>query len=342
MYVILSIVVISIYLFLFIFILSALWKQAAIKAAPQDASEPVNALPGRGCVRITVADTGAGLSAHQLGALGGEQHVQVAASGKQADNGGCLGLWISRKIVELHHGTMTVTSEGLGCGTVVTVEIPVFKSETVKFSPARGLLHGNLYGQNNFALNMSSDLISYNLRNKRADQRNDTDSNSLAGASIVKSSPRATGDKDILAPADLSCAESVAHASLGSDASSNTVIARARCNSKAHRQIAPFPLETPQTAQARHSEAPAAVVMDPSEERKVTNILLVDDVASTRKIVRRILTKAGYECKEAENGEECLSMVTSDASFDLILMDYEMPVMNGEIDVFCYFCMHAP
>jgi CheY-like chemotaxis protein len=49
--------------------------------------------------------------------------------------------------------------------------------------------------------------------------------------------------------------------------------------------------------------------------------------------VNRMLTRAGYTCEEAENGEECLAMVTNDASFDLILMDYEMPILNGEFDV---------
>jgi CheY-like chemotaxis protein len=59
-------------------------------------------------------------------------------------------------------------------------------------------------------------------------------------------------------------------------------------------------------------------------------VLVVDDVPSCRKIVSRLLRSKGFICNEAENGEVCVNMVLSgDEHYDLIVLDYEMPVMNG-------------
>jgi CheY-like chemotaxis protein len=63
-------------------------------------------------------------------------------------------------------------------------------------------------------------------------------------------------------------------------------------------------------------------------------ILIVDDTATNRKIVRRILRSDGFtDVDEAKDGQECVEMVSSrppsEPWYDLILMDFEMPRMNG-------------
>jgi hypothetical protein len=60
-------------------------------------------------------------------------------------------------------------------------------------------------------------------------------------------------------------------------------------------------------------------------------ILVVDDTASTRKVMCRLLTNCGCETFQARDGQECVDMVSSNlhAPFDLILMDFEMPILNG-------------
>ena len=74
--------------------------------------------------------------------------------------------------------------------------------------------------------------------------------------------------------------------------------------------------------------------------------LLVDDAATNRKILRKLLEHRGHECEEAENGVEGLKMVkdvfrrqvfilatdsakTLDQYYDAIFMDFVMPEMNG-------------
>lgn len=56
--------------------------------------------------------------------------------------------------------------------------------------------------------------------------------------------------------------------------------------------------------------------------------LLVDDSRMIRKIARRIVEGVGYEVSEAENGEEALARCKV-AMPDLILLDWNMPVMSG-------------
>ena len=57
-------------------------------------------------------------------------------------------------------------------------------------------------------------------------------------------------------------------------------------------------------------------------------ILVVDDEADIRDVLKITLEAEGYEVTEAENGEEGLKAVQT-KPFDLVLLDYKMPRMNG-------------
>jgi signal transduction histidine kinase len=57
-------------------------------------------------------------------------------------------------------------------------------------------------------------------------------------------------------------------------------------------------------------------------------ILLAEDNAVNRLFLRRALTQAGHRIEEAENGKEVLEKVRQ-GSFQLILMDIQMPEMDG-------------
>jgi CheY-like chemotaxis protein len=66
---------------------------------------------------------------------------------------------------------------------------------------------------------------------------------------------------------------------------------------------------------------------------KECSVLIVDDVASNRKMVRRILRDKFTFFEEAENGQEAVDKFTQALAagrvFDVIMMDFLMPVMNG-------------
>lgn len=57
-------------------------------------------------------------------------------------------------------------------------------------------------------------------------------------------------------------------------------------------------------------------------------VLLVDDNATNRLIVRTLLTGLGAQVTEAENGRVALDALVA-GPFDIVLMDVQMPVMDG-------------
>jgi len=57
--------------------------------------------------------------------------------------------------------------------------------------------------------------------------------------------------------------------------------------------------------------------------------LLVDDSRSVRLICRRVISSLGFETLEAENGAAALEAVRNQPDIDLILLDWNMPVMDG-------------
>jgi len=57
--------------------------------------------------------------------------------------------------------------------------------------------------------------------------------------------------------------------------------------------------------------------------------LIVDDSRSIRSYVRLLLERQGFECLEAENGQEALAVLKDRGPCDVALIDVNMPVMGG-------------
>ncbi len=73
-------------------------------------------------------------------------------------------------------------------------------------------------------------------------------------------------------------------------------------------------------------EIPAAT---PAEEQAVFHILLVEDNPVSQLVTARLLEKAGHRVTAAGNGREALAVLEAGQAFDVILMDIEMPEMDG-------------
>lgn len=58
-------------------------------------------------------------------------------------------------------------------------------------------------------------------------------------------------------------------------------------------------------------------------------VLIVDDSRFVRDYVRGMLEEKGVECEEAADGYAALERLHSGAHFDLALVDWNMPAMNG-------------
>ena len=65
-----------------------------------------------------------------------------------------------------------------------------------------------------------------------------------------------------------------------------------------------------------------------SKQASVKKILIVEDNLLNQKILKTMLTRAGYECQTADNGQEGVTLYQKN-KFDLIFMDIEMPIMTG-------------
>ena len=57
-------------------------------------------------------------------------------------------------------------------------------------------------------------------------------------------------------------------------------------------------------------------------------LLIVDDIFVNRLLIKEIVKKISTQCFEAENGQQAIEIFKNNP-VDLILMDIEMPVMNG-------------
>ena len=57
-------------------------------------------------------------------------------------------------------------------------------------------------------------------------------------------------------------------------------------------------------------------------------VLLIEDDAAVRRIVRKMLERGRHEVTEAENGRVGLERL-SDSAFDLVITDIVMPEMDG-------------
>ncbi|CAE5966073.1 unnamed protein product [Arabidopsis arenosa] len=66
-----------------------------------------------------------------------------------------------------------------------------------------------------------------------------------------------------------------------------------------------------------------------TEVKKKLNVLIVDDDPSIRRLHEMIIKRIGGISQTAKNGEEAVILHRGGASFDLILMDKEMPERDG-------------
>ena len=61
----------------------------------------------------------------------------------------------------------------------------------------------------------------------------------------------------------------------------------------------------------------------------IKKVLIVDDNENNRLILQRMLQLLGIETDQAKNGFEALSILAGEINYDVIVMDYHMPEMDG-------------
>src|SRR5262249_10337988 len=76
-------------------------------------------------------------------------------------------------------------------------------------------------------------------------------------------------------------------------------------------------------------QAAGMVVPRPVQEPRNRTILVVDDEPECRETIAAALSANGFAVILAEHGEAALRLLDDGAALDLLLVDYDMPGMNG-------------
>lgn len=58
-------------------------------------------------------------------------------------------------------------------------------------------------------------------------------------------------------------------------------------------------------------------------------VLVIDDSPTIRQQVRQVLTQAGFEVVEAADGAEGVALIDSTSEIGMVILDVNMPRMNG-------------
>jgi two-component system CheB/CheR fusion protein len=102
----------------------------AVKFTPESGKIGMRAKKADSEIEIMVWDTGVGIAPENMKKIF-EGFFRVDTPYSRVTEGTGLGLPLSKKLVELHGGKLTVESEGLNCGTSVKFTLPIISKGTV-------------------------------------------------------------------------------------------------------------------------------------------------------------------------------------------------------------------
>jgi CheY-like chemotaxis protein len=77
------------------------------------------------------------------------------------------------------------------------------------------------------------------------------------------------------------------------------------------------------------AEAPPPPRTERDAGSAAPHILVVDDDADSRRLLRAVLEEGGYRVREAPDGPEALEILARDGPFDLVTLDLQMEKMSG-------------
>eukprot|EP00597_Dinobryon_sp_UTEXLB2267_P018401 CAMPEP_0201112880 /NCGR_PEP_ID=MMETSP0812-20130820/77514_1 /ASSEMBLY_ACC=CAM_ASM_000668 /TAXON_ID=98059 /ORGANISM="Dinobryon sp., Strain UTEXLB2267" /LENGTH=717 /DNA_ID=CAMNT_0047376309 /DNA_START=781 /DNA_END=2938 /DNA_ORIENTATION=- len=251
-----------------------------------------------GSLRVEVADSGAGIATKDQNAVFGE-FIQFNRNEQQQGGGSGLGLWISRRIVDMHHGSIGFTSPGKGMGTTFFVELPIYVSEPspINGNPTSSLPSSSTLSANENTLNFRASKYVTSSNDNGLQPSSVADINSVS-ASYRKKSPLRLSSSTFSGIAGLLSGLKVS------------------------------PLLT------EHDDlCPVRVITKP------LRVLIVDDSDLNRKVLRRQIQSESSGIwqnavvKEADDGLTALELMRTEMvageCFDFVLLDFVMLHMHG-------------
>ena len=292
-------------------------------------------------LRFEVRDTGIGIPAEAMDRMF-TAFSQADASTTRLYGGTGLGLAICKRIVELMGGRIGVTSEP-GRGTEFWFEVPLLKvhgdmpAQDASQSGMRVMLLSN---DPRLRMRMSMLLPNWGMRLTAVETTQEALDRLRAAA--TQGAPWAYS----VVVADLSGMRNTAIA-LRRNLEHQAIYGQVRLLCLFGDENVPEELREratmlnrsaqdgdlrvalnapPPVAKAETAEV-AGPVESPSEARKI-RVLLVEDNPVNLMVGQRLLGVLGADCDTANNGEEALLRMSA-SRYDLVLMDCQMPVMDG-------------
>jgi two-component system sensor histidine kinase RpfC len=295
-------------------------------------------------LRFAVRDTGIGmLQADQQRIF--ESFTQVESPGVHKHRGTGLGTTIAKQLVELMGGTIGVESAP-GAGSTFWFDLPFTKQDLapvegpVRFREIRALLVGF---PDHARQALAADLRQWNL------EFSSTESVSIAAARLSEAAALGRPYRIALVYAE-NATTNIARAAAelrAHDGGSLSLILCAPRNAASlwsSRMPAEFasviglPVEKRLLYNALHSvlageEVSAGVISladyyQRKEPTRACHVLVADDDQINRKVIEKQLELAGHYVKLVADGEQALDAL-DEADYDVVILDSQMPIMNG-------------
>ncbi|HCL3574004.1 TPA: two-component system sensor histidine kinase/response regulator SagS [Pseudomonas aeruginosa] len=270
-------------------------------------------------VRISVRDTGIGIAQEALDRI--FQPFTQADAGITRQYGGTgLGLALTRKLCEAMQGELTVEST-VGLGSLFSVGLPLAPvSPPLQPLPLRGRVIAQCSANSGLAQLLQTWLPRWGLEYKRLE----TD-DSLLGHSL-----------DVLISDCPDCLMGL-RPSIGTPILLVTAYG-SFLEPELARRLSPLrqlarPLSRNQLYQAlknvlEHTAIAPSTASDAAGAQRNTRVLLVEDNPVNQLVAKGLLHKLGCQVWIAEHGLNALKML-EEHPIDLVLMDCNMPVMDG-------------
>ncbi|NCC75581.1 MAG: response regulator [Clostridia bacterium] len=297
-------------------------------------------------LRFEIEDTGIGMKAEHLKRLFNE-FEQGDASTTRLYGGTGLGMAISKKLAELMNGTIGVDSQS-GCGSTFWVELPFEISSRspenaqylLSIAGARVLIVDDLEDARTLVAALANQL---GLRTKQcasgsegldlikeADQGGDPYQvvivdlkmpglDGLETAHLLKSSNLATQPKVILMTSYSAESSMIDQEQEGIARILTKPLTISMLNDVLTELLMPHPVSLLSSTHALEQVL---------RTRQGARILLAEDNRINQEVTCQLLDSIGITVDVAEHGQEALEMVKK-RRYDLILMDVQMPVMDG-------------
>ncbi len=286
--------------------------EVAVHASPIDRS-------GTPWVEFRVTDTGIGISEEHQAKLF-QPFVQVDASTTREFGGTGLGLVICKRLAELMGGDISLSSRP-GVGTTITVRVPV-GSDAGEDVPESG----DEATGGPMVLVIDDDPTVRDLVSRSLSKKGFRTRFVSGGAEGVEEAARLEPDAIVL--------------DVKMPGMSGWEVLSALKLSEATAKIPVIMLTIVHQEEVGRALGAVDYLMKPISPKALVDtlrrhvrgssarVLVVEDDAATRELIRRTLEGEGHSVVEAENGQVGLDFVTEDEP-DIVVLDLMMPVMDG-------------